>query len=336
MRVLALVHPDCIPPEKASFQEADWALWKTEYYVIHALKKLGHQVEVLGLANDLDTLKEKIKKNRPQVVFNMMEEFHGRASFEAHVPSFLEMLGVAYTGCNPQALSLCRDKGMSKKVLNYHGIVTPGFCIFARRQKKVELPSHLKFPLIVKSLTEEASLGISQDSIVTNVEKLKKRVMFVQENLETDVLVEEYIEGREFYIGVLGHKKLLVLPPWELDFGKLKDKAFPIATRNVKFSRDYCAKNNVQRGPARDLDPFVLKKMENISRSAYKALKISGYARLDFRVTPRGEVYFLEANPNAELAKGECLANAAKLHGLSYEGLISKLLSLSQSYEPAA
>lgn len=336
MRVLALLHLDCIPPEKASFQEADWALWKTEYYVISALKKLGHQVDVLGLRDDLAALKEKIKKDRPQVVFNMMEEFQGRASFEAHIPSFLEMMGVAYTGCNPQALSLCRDKGMSKKVLNYHGIATPGFCIFSKKRQKIVLPSHLKFPVIVKSLTEEASLGISQDSIVTNIEKLKRRVAFVQESLQTDVLVEEYIAGREFYIGVLGHKNLLVLPPWELDFGKLKDKAFPIATRNVKFSRDYCTKNNVQRGPARNLDPFLLKKMENLSRAAYKALKITGYARLDFRVTPEGQVYFLEANPNAELAKGECLANAAKLHGLSYEDLISKLLTLSQSYEPAA
>lgn len=333
MRVLVLAHPDFMPPERATYKEADWASWKTEYYVVRTLKDLGHQVQIVPLLDNLAPLKSAIESFRPQAAFNLLEEFAGRVSFESHIPSFLEAMGVAYTGCNPQGLSLCRDKALSKKVLAYHGVPTPGFCVFETKQK-IQLPKQMSFPVIVKSLTEEASLGISQQSVVTNPEKLRERVSFIHKNISTEALVEEYIKGREFYVGVLGHKKLTVLPPWELRFGRLQQQ-HPIATRNVKFNREYCERHQVERGLAK-LSSLETKRVEKLSRKVYKALKISGYARLDFRLTEQGQLFFLEANPNAELAKGECLANAAKHYGLSYPELISKLLTLSQSYELAA
>jgi D-alanine-D-alanine ligase len=335
LRVHVLLQPDFTPPVHATIQQAEWALWKTEFYVIQALKKLGHQVSVQKACESLEEVKKELDQVRPHIVFNLMEEFDGRASFEAHIPSLLEMMGIAYTGCNPQGLSLCRDKSLSKKILQYHQIPTPGFFVVPIGSK-AQKPQPLNYPLIIKSTTEEASLGISQESVVFNENKLKSRVDFIHNSLNTDALVEEYIEGRELYVGVLGHKKLTVLPPWELNFGQLAQKGRPIATRQVKFSEDYCQKHGVTRGPAQALSPFVIKQLNHLSRDIYRALKMSGYGRLDFRLTPGGQLYFLEANPNAELAKGECLANAAKLHGLSYEELIGKILSLGQSYRPAA
>ena len=335
LKVLVLVHQDCVPPQKATIKQADWAHWKTEFYVKKTLKKLGHEVQMFGVNGDLGELKSVIEETRPSIVFNLLEEFQGEPSFESHVAAFLELMGIPYTGCNPQGLTLGRDKALSKKILNYHGILTPGF-FTAELGKKWTLPKDLKFPLIVKSLNEEASLGISQDSVVHTKEKLEKRINFVHDHLGTSALVEEYIEGREFYVGVIGNKNIKVLHPWELKFGSLSDEGHPIATRTVKFNKKYCEKYEIKRGVAKNLSASQLKKIENLSRSSFKALKMSGYARLDFRLTEAGDVYFLEANPNAELADRECLANAARHSGLSYEQLISKILSLALSYELAA
>lgn len=335
LKVLTLVHPSCVPPEGATVSDASWADWKTEFYVKKTLRKLGHHVLIHPVSDDLGDLKNAIDDFKPHIVFNLLEEFQGEVSFEAHVVSFLELMGVAYTGCNPNGLAMGRDKALTKKILNFHGILTPGFFTVEMGKKPV-VPKNVKFPMIVKSLVEEASLGISQDSIVHNQEKLTQRVQFIHESIGTAALVEEYIEGREFYVGVLGNKNLKVLTPWELDFGDLKKGAYPIATRNVKFNKSYCEKHEIKRGPAKNLDPKISKKMEGVARDAYKALKMTGYARIDLRLTSEGQIYFLEANPNAELANKECLANAARQSGISYEELISKILSLGLSYRSAA
>ncbi|MCJ8277557.1 MAG: hypothetical protein MJK18_12000, partial [Bdellovibrionales bacterium] len=149
-------------------------------------------------------------------------------------------------------------------------------------------------------------------------------------------LVEEYVQGRELYVGVLGNSKVQVLPPWELHFGDIGEGGYPIATRNVKFSKKYCDKHGVKRGLAKKIDDGTIKKINNLCRGAFKALKLNGYARMDLRLTEEGEIYFLEVNPNAELANGECLANAARHAGLSYDQLIAKILSLGMSWKDIA
>jgi D-alanine-D-alanine ligase len=335
LKILILVHQDCVPPKGATVKMADWAIWKTEFHVIKTLKKQGHKVIVYGVNGKLIDLKNEIDLVDPHIIFNLLEDFQGEASFESHVVSFLELLRIPYTGCNPQGLSIGRDKALSKKILNFHGVLTPGF-FTVEKGKSFTIPEDLKFPLIVKSLIEEASLGISQDSIVHNQRNLIKRVRFIHNKIGTDALVEEYIQGRELYVGVLGSKQLKVLSPWELDFGTLAQDSYPIATRNVKFNKSYCEKYEISRGPMTNLPQSLKRKVEEISRSAYKALKLSGYARLDFRLTEEGELYFLEANPNAELARGECLANAAQQSGLPYDDLITKILRLGLSYKQVA
>lgn len=334
LKVLVLVQHDCVPPPGATISQADWAHWKTEFYVKRTLVRLGHQVDLLPVTEDLSDLKNAIDHFKPNVVFNLLEEFAGNPHFESHIVAYLELLGVAYTGCNPLGLSIGRDKALSKKIVKYHGLPTPEFFTLPIGKKLSEF--RLNFPVIVKSLSEEASMGISQDSIVNDLESLKSRIGFIHEKIATSALVEEYIEGREFYVGVLGHKNLKVLPPWELKFGKLGEKSHAIATRVVKFNKDYCERYGIKRGPAQDLSPFEIKKINNISREIFHALKLSGYARLDFRLTAEGQLYFLEANPNAELADKECLANAAHKMGLSYPELIGKILSLAQTGQKAA
>ena len=324
-----------MPPKGATVKMAEWADWKTEFYVQRSLKKLGHKALLLGVEDSLEWLQEQIQKFKPDMVFNLLEEYQGEALFEAHIVSYLELLGIPYTGCNPQGLSLGRDKALSKKILKYHGIPAPQF-FKAPIKGKYEIPEDMKFPMIVKSLNEEASLGISQKSVVNNHEKLKERINFIHNEIGTSAIVEEYIPGREFYVGVIGNKNLKVLPPWELSFGKLSSNGYGIATRNVKFNKKYCERHKIQRGLVKNLSRFTLRKIENLSRGIYQALHLSGYARLDFRLTDEGDVFFLEANPNAELARKECLANAAQHAGLDYDQLIAKIISLGQSYQMAA
>lgn len=335
MKVLVLVHPACVPPRGATIKMADWADWKTEFYVKKTLRKLGHQVYVYGASDDLGELKQVIDEFDPHIIFNLLEEFQGEPSFESHVVSFLELLGIPYTGCNPQGLAMGRDKALTKKILNFHGIKTPGF-FTVDIKRNFSIPKDLNFPMIVKSLNEEASLGISQDSIVHSEEKLRKRIEFIHQKIGTAALVEEYIDGRELYVGVVGNKQIKVLSPWELHFGDLNEEAYPIATRNVKFNKKYCEKYEIKRGLARQLQPALMKEIESLSRKAYKALKLSGYARIDLRISSAGEIYFLEANPNAELANKECLANAARHSGIPYDELIAKILRLGLSYKQVA
>ncbi len=335
LKVLVLVHPSCIPPLGATPQKADWSNWKTEFYLKKSLRRLGHKALFCGVSDDLNQVKSAIDQYSPHIVFNLLEEFQGKAGFDAHVVSYLELLGIPYTGCNPSGLLIGRDKALAKKILSYHNILTPRF-FTVDQQKNFSLPSDLKYPLIVKSLVEEASLGISQDSIVDQEDKLRDRIEFIHNKIETPALVEEYIEGRELYVGVIGNKQLKVLPAWELKFGDLKEKGHPIATRNVKFNKAYCEKYSIKKGLAKNLNPFTERKIEHVAREAYKALKLSGYARLDLRLTENDEVYFLEANPNAELAQGECLADAAHNSEMKYDQLIAKIMSLGLSYETAA
>jgi D-alanine-D-alanine ligase len=335
LKVLVLVQHDCVPPAGATNELADWAHWKTEHYVQRALSRLGHRPVMTPVSDDLQELQQDLLKERPDVVFNLLEEYQGRPHYESHIAAFLELMGVPYTGCNPLGLSLGRDKALSKRLLQSLNIPTPDFFTVPKGRQGLK-PACMHYPLIVKSLNEEASLGISQQSVVRSDKTLAERVQFIHQKIQTPALVEEYVEGREIYMGVLGHQSLKVLPPWELSFGDLASKGYPIATRTVKFSKTYEERHHIQRGPAKDLTPHSLKKLQTLSREIYRGLSLSGYARLDYRMTDSEEIYFLEANPNPELAKGECFANGAKAAGLSYDQLINKIIHLACRYQQAA
>jgi D-alanine-D-alanine ligase len=329
LRVLLLNHPALAAPDSAEgATEEEQAVWKTEYDVTTTLKRLGHEVTKLHVENELQPIRASVEDWKPHVVFNLLEEFAGLAIFDQHVVSYLELLGVPYTGCNPRGLMLARGKGLAKKLVGYHRIRTPGFAVFPRG-RPVHRPKALGFPLIVKSLTEEASLGIAQASVVDDDEKLRERATFVHEKLGTDAIAESFIAGRELYASVLGNDRLTVLPIWELVFEKLPEGNVAIATARVKHDPKYQKKVGIADKPAEELSPEQRQAIVRVSRRIYRILELDGYARLDFRLAADGALYFLEANPNPEIARNEEFARAAEAAGVKYPELIQRILSLA-------
>jgi D-alanine-D-alanine ligase len=327
LRVLALMHEDLVPPDDPGDADMLEVPWKTEFDVVSTLREMGHEVRALGVRSDLRVVREAIEEWQPQIAFNLLEEFDGVATYDQNVVAYLELLRVPYTGCNPRGLMLSRDKALSKKVLAYHRIPCPDFAVFPIG-RTVRRPRRLSFPLIVKSLTEDASLGIAQASVVESDEKLKERVAFVHESVGTSAIVERYVEGRELYVAVVGNRRLHVFPVWELRMDGLPEEARPIATQRLKLSRPYQKKYGIQWGEARGLPDPVTRRVQELAKRIYRTLGLSGYARIDFRLDAAQSAYVLEANPNPEIAAGEELAASAELAGVSYKGLLQQILSL--------
>lgn len=333
LRVLALMHESLIPPEDVSGIDMETAEWKTEYDVIKTLRCLGHEVRPLGVRGDLGAVRAAIEEWRPHIAFNLLEEFNDVVLFDQNVVSYLELMGIPYTGCNPRGLMLARDKGLSKKVLSYHRIPFPEFIVvpmgrIARR------PARLKFPLIVKSVSEESSLGISQASIVEDDEHLRERVAFIHHHVKTGAIVERYIKGRELYVGVMGNRQLHVLPVWELDLSRIPDEARRIATRKVKWSTAYQKKHGITSGEAADLPKGLPERIHHLAKRVYHILGLNGYARMDFRLDDAGTVYIIEANPNPQIGDGEDFAASAKSAHISYKALLQRLLNLGLRWRP--
>ncbi|WP_232422508.1 ATP-grasp domain-containing protein [Bacteriovorax sp. DB6_IX] len=331
-RVLVLMHEDLVPPDNANeFQgdELEFAPWITEYNVIEALKGLGHEVQVLGVYSDLAHIRHTLEEFKPHVTFNLLEEFDGEVLFDQNVVSFLEMLRVNYTGCNPRGLMIARDKAIAKKLLSYHRIPTPKFQVFGKSRPK-KLAKKIKFPLIVKCLYQEASLGLSGASVVSSEEKLYERIDYLTQKYKTDVIVEEFIEGREFYVGVMGNKRLQVLPVWELKFENSDDPNKEFYSEKAKWDKSYRERKGVSSQRAQ-LNPELAKIIIKTVKKTYKTLELSGYARVDIRLSNEGIPYILEANPNPNIAKCDEFAMSAKAMGLSYEEMISKILKIGLS-----
>lgn len=335
LRILVLVHEDLVPPESLDgYTDKQILEWKTEFDVIQTLRAMGHDVRVLGVWDDLGKIRKEIDQFTPHVTFNLLEEFHSISMYDQHVVSYLELLRQPYTGCNPRGLMLSHDKALCKQILLYHRIPTPKFAVYPLR-RKVKPTKRLTYPLVVKSVSEEASLGISRASLVTNDEKLKDRVEFVHQTVKSDALVEEYIEGRELYVSVVGNERLKVLPIWELEFTKSADKVPLIATAKVKWDYEYQKQIGVQTHAAKDLPDGVSAKIIKQCARAYKALFLSGYARIDLRLAADGRAYMLEANPNPNLSYGEDFAESGHAAGISYEALLHRIITLGRSYKAA-
>src|SRR5438067_13647704 len=223
LRTLAVVHKSLVPPESLEgHSEKEIEEWRTEYDVITTLRKRKHDVRCLGVLDSLTELRSAIAEWQPDIVFNLLEEFDGIVTYDQHVVAFLELMRQPYTGCNPRGLLLSRDKSLSKQLLAFHRIATPQFAVFPRGAHS-HVPRKLRFPLFVKSTAEDASLGIAQASVVEDPARLRERIEFVHEQVKTDALVEEYIEGRELYVGVMGNERLTRLPVWEMVFGSMPD-----------------------------------------------------------------------------------------------------------------
>jgi D-alanine-D-alanine ligase len=331
-RVLVVVHASLVPPETLEGRdEKEIDEWRTEYDVISTLKSKGHEVRCLGVLDSLTELRATIADWKPDIVFNLLEEFDGIVTYDQHVVAFLELLRQPYTGCNPRGLLLSRDKSLCKQLLAFHRVPTPQFTVF-RRGARFHVPRRLRFPLFVKSTVEDASLGIAQASVVEDAARLKERIEFVHEQIDSDALVEEFVEGRELYVGVMGNERLVRLPVWEIVFGSLPNTLAAIATRKVKWDKRYQQRYGITTRAAADLPAALQTRLDRLSRRIYRALGLSGYARMDFRVTSAGNIYVLEANANPNLEAAEDFAESARARGLEYPELLERLMLLGLTY----
>jgi D-alanine-D-alanine ligase len=334
LRVLVLMDKACVPPESTEgMSEEKIAPFRTERDVCDALAKLGHEVHKLGVQNDLDVIRSAIDEHKPQIAFNLLEGFDDFHVFDQHVVSYLELSGQPYTGCNPRGMTLARDKALTKKIMAYHRIHVPAFAVFPKR-RAITRPPKLGFPLVVKSVNVEGSVGIANASLVNDDAELKERVKYIHEALGTYAIAEQYIEGRELYVGVMGNLRLSTLPVWELLFEKAPDDMVIMATEKAKWDTKYQRRWGVTTRAATDLPAGHDKLIPHLSKRIYRILGLTGYARLDFRMTPSGDMYLLEANPNPQLARGEDFADSAEAAGVGYEALLGQIVKLGMQYSP--
>lgn len=333
LRVLALMHDYMVPPDDISGHDLATVKWKTEFDVASTLEDIGHDVRKLGVKDDLGLIRQAIDDFQPHIAFNLMEAFHEVGVFDMNVVSYLELLRLPYTGCNPRGMVLSRDKALSKKLMAYHRIRVPEFTVF-KRGLAIKRPRKLKFPVIVKSLTQEASIGISQASVVEDDSKLRERVQFVHESIGTDAIAERFIDGRELYVGVAGNERLQVFPIWEINLSKLPDGAHRIATDRVKWNVEYQKKHKIETNAATDLSDTLSEQIQRVSKRVYRALEMSGYARMDFRLDAHGNFFVMEANANPQLAFGEDFAESAERAGISYEDLLQRILNFGLRWQP--
>ncbi len=333
LRILVLVHEDLVPPDSMEGYTDEQILeWKTEFDVVATLRDMGHEAQPLGVRDDLGKIREAILEFKPQIAFNLLEEFHGVGVYDQNVVSYLELMRQPYTGCNPRGLLLAHDKALSKMILRYHRIRNPRFVVFPLG-RKINPPKDAPYPMMVKSVSEEASLGITEDSIVRDDEKLKERVAYIHSELRTDALVEQYIEGRELYVGVIGNQRLQTMPIWELLFTKAPKNVALIATAKAKWDTKFQKKVGLATQAAKDLSPELERDIHKLCKRVYRALTLSGYARMDLRLRSDGRAYVLEANPNPNLSYGEDFAESAETAGISYEELLQRIINLGLRYQ---
>jgi D-alanine-D-alanine ligase len=298
---------------------------EAEYDVARALMAQDHEVRFVGIRDDARQLLERLAAFKPDIVFNCSEGFGGNSHLDYTVAAVLEMHGYRYTGCSATALLVARNKSMSKKILAFHGIRVSDFAVFHAGDESVR-PSALRYPLIVKPLMEDASLGIAQSSVVSDDEELAERVKFIHEKFNQAAIAEELIDGRELYVGMVGNDTLEMLPVIEMDFGKLDTVERRIATWKTKWDEDYRKQQEIRTIFARRLSPELLEKLHQVCETAFHALGFQDYGRLDLRLTHDDEVYVLEANPNPFIAREHEMAMAAEKAGMKYGEFIDRIV----------
>lgn len=330
-KILLLFNSPYRKPRGYDYKEefADPENMYTEKDVYGALRRRGYEVSLLGLFDVLDPLLEEVRENKPDVIFNMAEMFRDQSHLEKNMAAFLEMLGIPYTGASSDNIFVTNNKALSKKILTFHKIKVPRFYTFYRGHR-VWLPKKIKLPAIIKPLCEEASRGISQASIVDNEEMFLERVKFIHQNMNMDAIAEEYIEGRELYVTVIGDKRLQVLPPREIKFGELPEDA-RVATYKAKWDDNYRDRWGIKSVFAGKLPDGVEEEVQDVCKRAYRALNFKSYVRFDIRLTPEGQIYILEANANPCIARIDEVAQAAEKAGLLYDDLIEKIINLAKA-----
>jgi D-alanine-D-alanine ligase len=329
--VFDTVHPEW---EDADYKkDVEAKVEEAEYDVARALLAKGHDVLMVGVADQLAPVLERLGAFQPRLVFNGCESFRGHARHEYALATVLEMHGYRYTGSSPTGLLVARNKSLTKMILTHHGIRVPAFVEFRPDEKPVR-PSELRFPLIVKPLLEDASVGISQASVVEDDEDLGARVKFIHEKFHQAAIVEELIEGRELYVGLIGNGTLQVLPIVELTFGE-SDGEHRIATYKAKWDEEYRKRKKIKNVFAKGLSDEVTAKIAASCTTAFHALWLQDYGRVDLRLTHDDEVYVLEVNPNPFLASENEMSDAAEKAGLGYHDFIQRIVDEAMARDTA-
>lgn len=327
MRIVVLIDPETLLPEDPQFEQGnDESRLEVEFHVTETLRELGHETFVAPFLPDVPETIGELLRIKPDLVFNLTEHHRGNRAMDKHIAAALELLRLPYTGAGPIGLMLCRDKGMTKRLLSHHRIRVPDFTTVPlgrpMPKKKIE------FPVIVKPGFEDGSDGIANASIVRNDAELAERIRMLHERMNQTVICEEYIAGREIYVGMTGNQRITVYPAREVRFGP--DNTGPeIATSRVKLDEAYRTKWGIEFTHA-ELPPELERKAAHIGKRVYRILQLRDYGRIDIRITEDGKLVVLEANPNPDLAMGDEVAEAAEKAGVSYRQLIKRIVSLAR------
>ena len=298
-----------------------------------ALRALGHEVTRVAVGDDVRTVIDALRASDPAIVFNLTESFDGKSALDSSLAGLLNLLGLRYTGSSPAALLMCGDKSLTKKVLSFHGILTPKFATVYRGA--VDWAGDIEFPVIVKPPQEDASLGLTSKSVVRDIRELFERMGDLQREYQSPVLVESFIEGREFYVGVLGNANVEALPIIELDFSKFPADRPRIASWEAKWGDEGTGTGAEFAGTESifpsDVPDALVKRMQEVAVDAFHALRLRDYGRIDLRVTPQEEIYVIEVNPNCYLERESEVARAAARAGMEYETLIARIVDLASA-----
>jgi D-alanine-D-alanine ligase len=314
--VLAYLEPDESSPDTVVQQ------------VAQALESVGHEANVMTIRDDVEALVSELKQHRPQLVFNLVESFGDDIlGGTMGVAGLLDLLELPYTGSGPGEIFLQEDKGLAKKLLAFEKIPYPDFATFAPASE-FETGGNLRMPLFVKPLRMEASIGIDEKSLVRNTRELMERVLYIQKTFGDAALAEEYIEGREFYVGVLGNDQPKAFPPLEMDFSGMRDGSLHVMDSEAKFNES-SERFRGTRPIVPDIEPELRARLQKISLEAYRALRVRDYGRVDLRLAETGEIFVIEVNANCYLEKESEFAMAAEAEGLSYPQLVSRIVDLA-------
>lgn len=330
-KVVILFDMSAPPPENQDYSEyiKDEA-WESERAVFEALKTLEYEPILMGVFDNIYQVILDLRAIKPDLVFNMCEAFSNRRDYEPQMAGILDLLGIPYTGTKPLGLSLCKDKNLSKKILAHHRIRIPRW-VTSFKNRPLKKLHRFWYPAFVKPTREEASQGISRDSLVENEKDCLERVRFLHERFDSDVIIEEFISGREFYVSVMGHKRTQVLPIRELCYHEFPEDMPKFATFKAKWDDEYRKKWGIRSEFARPLSDQNADEIRKVAKKSFEILSLSGFARFDMRLSEAGEVVLIEANPNPSLAPSDDFAQSAEKSGLSYVQTIEKILALAIS-----
>jgi D-alanine-D-alanine ligase len=331
LRIVVLLREEFVLPDSIDNSgKTENRSCNPELDVVPQLNSMGHDVVAIGVSDDLGKIRRAMQDHKPHIAFNLLGDSDGYGIYNHHVISYMELNRQPYTGCNPRGLLLADDKSLAKKILTFHRIPTPKLQL-SPVGRTLRRPNKLHYPLIVKTIPDDIEADVTKSSIAYDEGQLLDQVKDFKTEAAADVLLEEFIEGRQLHVGVLGNNRLTVFPIWET---KMPRSALSgLAPKRPKTNGQKPKSREAETIAATGIDETMVKKINTICKRVYRALSLSGYARMDLRLTDEGRVYVIEAEPNPNISQHSGFVVAAEKTGISYEQLLSRIISLGIKYQ---